>query len=119
MFYTYFGIVVSLYEANQSFIYYYCLVVTMADIAIPSVLMVTLMLTTLTQLEDLGQQSADKTVKFATDATNAIDCAYQARPLTECSPDLLSTDFTAEIQESQRILEDLRSQQPGANLQTS
>jgi hypothetical protein len=89
----------------------------MADtIVIPTVLILALALSTVTQLEALAQESSDKSVKFATDATNALDCAYTARPLTECSPDLFSTDFTAEIEESNRILEDIRSQSAGAAL---
>jgi hypothetical protein len=88
-----------------------------SGIMIPSAVMLALMLTTMTQLEALAQESADKSVKYADDATNAIDCAYQARPLTDCSPDLFSTDFHDEMDESQRILDDLRSQQMGAELQ--
>lgn len=83
------------------------------SVLIPAVLLLTLTVGTVTQLEALAQQSADKTIKYAEDATNAIDCAYQARPLSECSPDLFSTDFKAEVAESQRIIADLQAQQAG------
>lgn len=78
---------------------------------IPVVLVLSLSLATLTQLEDLAQASSDKAVKYASDMTNAIDCAYQARPLSECSPDLFSTDFKNEMAQSQAILADIQAQQ--------
>jgi hypothetical protein len=86
-------------------------------IVIPSALVFTLMLATLTQLEDVAQQTTDKVAKYADDQKNAVDCAFQARMLTECSPDLFATDFHAEAQETQRILDDLKASQPGARLQ--
>jgi hypothetical protein len=90
----------------------------MADsIIIPGLLVVTVMLATMTQLEDLAWQTSDKAVKYSTDMTNAVDCAFTAEALDKCSPDLFSTDFKEETAETQRILEDLRSQQAGANLQ--
>lgn len=88
-----------------------------ATIALPTIILVSITLATLTQLEDLAQQSADKSIKFAEDSTKALDCAYTARPLSDCSPDLFSADFKAEVTETQRILADLKAQQPGANLQ--
>lgn len=62
------------------------------------------------EIEDLGEQTSDRTLKFAQDATNALDCAYQARPLTECSPDITSHDFSEEIEETNRLLKEVRSQ---------
>lgn len=86
------------------------------SVLIPTVLLVSLTLGTLTQLQDLAQQSADKSIKYADDATNAIDCAYTARPLSDCSPDLFSTDFKAEAEQTKAILEDLQKQEMGADL---
>lgn len=86
---------------------------------IPSLLVISVMLATLGQMEDLAWQTTDKAVKYSEDMTNAVDCAFQARALDECSPDIFSADFKAETAETQRILNDLRAQQPGAKLQRS
>ncbi len=80
--------------------------------------MLSLTLGTLTQITDLAEASSEKAVKYSEDMTNAIDCAYQARPLTECSPDLFSSDFKAEVAEAQRIAAELKAQQPGSKLKT-
>jgi len=72
-------------------------------------IIVALLLGTLTQLEDLGEEASQKTIDYAEQAVNAIDCAYQARPLTECSPDLFNADFTAEIEETNRLLEEIQN----------
>lgn len=69
-----------------------------------------LLLGTLTQLVDLGEQASDRTVAYAEDAVAALDCAYQARPITECSPDITNPDFAEEIQETNKLLEEIRSQ---------
>ena len=87
-----------------------------ANVLIPTVLIISLTLGTLTQLQDIAQHASQKAVKFADDSTNAIDCAYQARPLSDCSPDLFSTDFKQEAQQTQAILDDLQKQQMGADL---
>lgn len=78
---------------------------------IPALLVLSLTLGTLTQLENLAQTSADKAIKYSTDMNNAIDCAYTARPLTDCSPDLFSTSFKDEIDQSQNILSQIEAQQ--------
>lgn len=83
---------------------------------IPSAVVLALVLTTLTQLEDIAQHTSDKAVKYSDDMNNAVDCAFQAQPLDKCSPDLFSTDFKQETAETQKILEDLKAQQPGARL---
>jgi len=87
-----------------------------ASALIPAVLIVSLTLGTLTQLQDIAQQSSQKAVKFADDSNKAIDCAFQARPLSDCSPDLFSTDFKAEAEQTKAILDDLQQQQMGADL---
>jgi|AntRauTorcE11897_2_1112592.scaffolds.fasta_scaffold194635_1 hypothetical protein len=63
----------------------------------------------LTDLEDLSHQVSDKTVKFAQDATSALDCAYEARPLTECAPDITSKEFSDEIAQTNAILQELKN----------
>lgn len=80
---------------------------------VPMVLVVTLTLATMTQLHDLAQDASDKAVAAATAHVAAIDCAYEARPLTDCSPEIFSADYTAEIERSQAILADLRASQLG------
>ena len=80
---------------------------------IPTLLVVSLTLATMTQLQDLAQDASDKAIAAATAQVNAIDCAYEARPLTDCSPDLFSQDFTDEIERSHAILADLQESQPG------
>jgi hypothetical protein len=80
---------------------------------VPMVLVVTLTLATMTQLHDLAQDASDKAVAAATAHVAAIDCAYEARPLTECSPEIFSVDYTEEIERNQAILADLRESQTG------
>ncbi len=84
-----------------------------AQIAIPTVLVLSLTLATLTQLQDIAESSSEKAIKYAEDMNGALDCAYQARPLDECSPDLFSEDFKEETARTQAILADLQAQQPG------
>ena len=83
---------------------------------LPTILILSLTIGTLTQLQDIAQHSADKAIAQATDANNAIDCAYQARLLAECSPNLFSHDFNEESLQTQAILDDLQTQQAGSNL---
>jgi hypothetical protein len=83
------------------------------QVMLPTVLILSLTLATMTQLQDLAQEASDKAVKAADDQVNALDCAYTARPLTECSPDLFSEDYKAETAQAQAILADLRAQQYG------
>ncbi len=60
----------------------------------------------LADLEALAYEVSERTVEFADDAVNALDCAYEARPLTKCSPGLINADFSEEIA---RTNEQLRS----------
>ncbi len=84
-----------------------------AQVLMPTVLILSLTLATLTQLQDLAQDASDKAVAAANDQVNALDCAYTARPLSECSPNIFSNNVDAEIVQSQAILADLRAQQYG------
>jgi hypothetical protein len=85
-------------------------------IYIPAMLMLSLSIGTVMELSDIAQTSADKAIAYSEDMTAALDCAYTARPLDECSPDLFSTDFKIEADRTRAILEDLEKQQAGANL---
>ncbi len=79
----------------------------------PTVLILSLSLATITQLQTLAEDASDKAVQAAIDQTNALPCAYEARPLNECSPNIFSNNVDAEIAQSQAILADLRAQQYG------
>lgn len=59
------------------------------------------------ELEALAEQSSDKAVKYSQDMVSAMDCAIEARPLTDCSPDLLGTQWYEEIAQTQAILQEL------------
>lgn len=83
------------------------------QVLMPTVLILSLSLATLAQLEDLAQSASDKAVQAATDQVAALDCAYTARPLDECSPNLFSNDFKSETARTQAILADLRASQQG------
>ena len=62
------------------------------------------------ELEELSIHASDKTLEFAQQAVSALDCAYEARPLTECSPEITNAQFREEIEQTNKLLEDLRSQ---------
>lgn len=84
---------------------------------LPALLIISLSIGTAMELATVAEASATKAVEYSNDMVLALDCAYTARPLDECSPDLFSTDFTQEADQTRAILEDLRSQQAGARLQ--
>ena len=63
-----------------------------------------------TELQDLAQDAQDRTLQYTTDATAALDCAYQARPLTECAPGITNDEFTEEIQRTNQLLKQARTQ---------
>ena len=67
-----------------------------------------LMLGTLAQLEDLSYDAQEKVLKHSSDAVAALDCAYEGRPLTDCAPDIVGTDYNEEIRRTNEILEDIR-----------
>ena len=91
----------------------------MADnIIVPTILVLSLTLGTLSQLTELAETSSAKAVQYSEDMTNAIDCAYTARPLSECSPNLFSTDFKEDVAQTQAILKEIKAQQPGGKLKT-
>jgi hypothetical protein len=60
------------------------------------------------ELEDLSIEIQGKAIKQAQDMVLAMDCAIEARPLTECAPDIMSHSFADEMQRSQQILADLQ-----------
>ena len=60
------------------------------------------------ELEDLSYQASDKTLQYTEDAVNALDCAFEARPLTECSPDITGPEFSEEIARTNALLTEMR-----------
>jgi len=83
---------------------------------LPAILILSLSIGVATELATVAEASAAKAVAYSEDMVIALDCAYTARPLDECSPNLFSTEFTEEADRTREILEDLRSQQPGSKL---
>ncbi len=68
-------------------------------LAIPAITIV--LLSYFSQMSELAENSADKAVDFAEDMNKAIDCATEARELSECSPNLFSQDFKEDIEKLQ------------------
>ncbi len=71
-------------------------------VGIPIALIV--VFTTLSELEAHAYHVSERTIQFADDAVSALDCAYTARPLTECSPNLITADFSEEIERTHALL---------------
>lgn len=63
-----------------------------------------------TQLVDTAEQSGEKVVSYAQDMNDAMDCAFLGKPLEECSPNLLETDFEKDIEKTQEELEELQEE---------
>lgn len=56
------------------------------------------------QLVDVAESVSDKTIKYAKDMENALDCAFAGVNIGVCSPDLVKTDFTPELLQTQEFL---------------
>jgi hypothetical protein len=52
------------------------------------------------QMVDIAESSSEKTIAFADDMNNAIDCATKGIDLSICSPNLMNHDFSAEINQT-------------------
>ena len=59
------------------------------------------------QLQEIAESSSEKTLDFADDMNKAMDCATLGKPIRECSPDLLKTDFSEEVNATITILEEM------------
>ena len=65
------------------------------------------------EMADIAQSTSDKTLDFAGDMENAVDCAVRGLPLEQCSPGIMGYDFTQDMNETmnktqnfvQRVLE--------------
>jgi len=54
----------------------------------------------LPQLLTIAESSQEKTIVFADDMNNAIDCATRGIALEICSPNLMAHDFNPEIEQT-------------------
>jgi hypothetical protein len=52
------------------------------------------------QMVDIAESTTQKTVAFADDMNNAIDCATKGIDLSICSPNLMNHDFSPEINQT-------------------
>ncbi len=64
----------------------------------------------LANIQVLGQQASDRTIQFSQDSVNAIDCAFKAEPLTDCSPNLFSHNITEQVDQANAMLKTMQAQ---------
>jgi hypothetical protein len=63
-----------------------------------------LILSLVTQLVAIGEDTSNKAVDYAQDMNMATDCAFKGIPLEECVPDLNDTNFSSEIERTKSSL---------------
>ncbi len=49
-------------------------------------------------LAHIAQSTSAKALNYADQMNSAVDCAFQGRAISQCSPDLLSTSFEPDAQ---------------------
>ncbi|MGM5488454.1 MAG: hypothetical protein ACQESG_05885 [Nanobdellota archaeon] len=59
------------------------------------------------QLEAVAEDSSEKAIRYAHQMSAAMDCAVVGRHISDCSPGLMDTSFTPEVEKTQRILENI------------
>ena len=59
------------------------------------------------QMVDIAESTSAKTISFADDMNNAMDCATKGIDLTVCSPNLMNHDFKPEINKTIQANKDL------------
>lgn len=64
------------------------------------------------QLNDIAESSSDKVLAYAEDMNLAMDCALAGLPIRECSPELLKTDFSPEINKTISVLNSMQDISP-------
>ena len=57
------------------------------------------------ELSSIAEDASAKTLKFADDMNRAIPCAAKGIPVEVCSPDLVATDFSPELERYLETLE--------------
>lgn len=66
-------------------------------------------------LGKIAESSANKALEFSEDMNNAIDCAIRAVPIEECSPNLMDYDFKPNVEEYQRLTQNITMDLPERN----
>lgn len=66
-----------------------------------------LMLGFMTQLHHIAESSSEKTLQYADDMNKAMDCAFVGKPIRECSPTLMETNFDNELNETITVLNNI------------
>lgn len=59
---------------------------------------------------DTAEQSGEKAVAYAQEMNSAMDCAFLGKPLSECSPELLETDFKEDVKDAQKQIEEIQEE---------
>lgn len=77
-------------------------------VALPIIL--TVVIGFASQLEDLAMDSSKKALDFADDMNKAMECATKGLPITLCSPNVTSYDFSPETEEFTILLEDMQEE---------
>ncbi|MBW2982692.1 hypothetical protein KY327_00135 [Candidatus Woesearchaeota archaeon] len=70
----------------------------------------TLIIGVATQMEDIAQDASDKALAFSDDMNHAMDCATRGVPIKECSPELMSHDFSPEKEAYLEALREFKEQ---------
>ena len=81
----------------------------MKELLIIPIIAITL-LSIATQLVETAEESGEKVTAYAQDMTNAMDCAFLGKPLEECSPNLLETDFKEDMVKTQEELKAIQEE---------
>lgn len=53
-----------------------------------------------TQLSDIATSTSEKALNYANEMDSAVDCAFRGVLISECSPNLVDTNFEPEIKET-------------------
>ncbi|MCA9477940.1 MAG: hypothetical protein KC535_02220 [Nanoarchaeota archaeon] len=81
----------------------------MKELLVIPIIAITL-LSIATQLVDTAEQSGQKAVAYAQEMNSAVDCAFLGKPLSECSPELLNTDFKEDLNDAQKQIADVQEE---------
>ncbi len=63
-----------------------------------------------TSLVETAEESGEKVVAYAQDMNDAMDCAFLGKPLSDCSPELLETDFKEDISKTQEEIKEIQKE---------
>lgn len=68
--------------------------------AILAPIMLLFLLGFIVELGEIAESTSVKTLRYTQDMSDAMDCAFRGVSISECSPNLLETDFEPEINRS-------------------